>query len=55
MNKYILLQAAAIFFLSNLYLKQDIGSAYVMVDFIWKGLLELWWSRVERELQNTNS
>ena len=35
------LQTAAIFFLSKLYLKQGIGSVYVMVDFICKGYLEL--------------
>ena len=38
MNSYILLQTAAIFFLSSLYLKQGIGSVYVMVGFICKGL-----------------
>ena len=33
MKSYILLQTAApYFFLSNLYLKQDIGSVYVIVD-----------------------
>ena len=52
MKSYILLQTAAIFFLSNLYLKQGIGSVYVMVDFICKGYLELSRTRVERELQN---
>ena len=41
---------AAIFFLSNVYLKQGIGSVYVMVDFICKGYLELIGTRVEREL-----
>ena len=48
----ILLHTAAIFFLSNLYLKQGIASLYVMVDFICKGYLELSGTRVERELQN---
>ena len=37
MNSYILLQMAAIFFLSSLYLKQGIASVYVMVGFICKG------------------
>ena len=37
MNSYILLQTAAIFFLSSLYLKQGIDSVYVMVGFICKG------------------
>ena len=39
MKSYILLQTAAVFFLSNLYLKEEIGSAYAMVDFICKGYL----------------
>ena len=52
MNSYIILQTAAMFFLSKLYLKQGIGSVYVMVDFIWKGYLELSGSWVERELQD---
>ena len=50
MKSYILLQTAAIFFISNLYLKQGIG--LVMVDFICKGYLELSGTRVEGELQN---
>ena len=50
MKSYIQLQTAAIFFLSKLYLKQGIGSVYVMDDFIWKGYLELSGTRVEREL-----
>ena len=37
MNSYILLQTAAIFFPSSLYLKQGIDSVYVMVGFICKG------------------
>ena len=37
MNSYILLQMAAIFFLSSFYLKQGIDSVYVMVGFICKG------------------
>ena len=41
MKSYILLQTEAIFFLSNLYVKQGIGSVYVMVDFICKDYLEL--------------
>ena len=51
MKSYILLQTAAIFFLST-YLKQGIGSVYVMADFICKGCLELSGTQVERELQN---
>ena len=52
MKFYILLQVAALFFLSNFYLKHGIGSMYVMFDFICKGYLELSGTRVERELQN---
>ena len=52
MNSYILLQTAAIFFLSNLYLKQGIGLVYVMIDFICKGYQELRGAWVERQLQN---
>ena len=52
MKSYIQLHMAAIFFLSNLYLKQGISSVYVMVDFICKGYLQLSGTRVERELQN---
>ena len=37
MNSYILLQMAAVFFLSSLYLKQGIDSVYDMVGFICKG------------------
>ena len=37
MNSDILLQTAAMLFLANLYLKQSIGSVYVIVDFICKG------------------
>ena len=37
MLSYMVLQMAAIFFLSSLYLKQGIDSVYVMVDFICKG------------------
>ena len=35
MKSYIPLEMAAIFFLANLFLKQDISSEYVMVDFTW--------------------
>ena len=42
MNSDILLEMAALFYLPNLYLKQDIGMVYVMVDFICMGLLDLW-------------
>ena len=41
MKNSILLQTEAIDFLLNLYLKQGIGSVYVMVDFICNGYLEL--------------
>ena len=37
---------AYFFFLANHYIKHDISSEYVMVDFICKGLLELWGTRV---------
>ena len=49
MNSDVILQTALTFFLSNLCLKQGIGSVYVIVDFICKGKLELWGKRVERE------
>ena len=52
LKRFILLQTAAIFFLSNLYIKHGIGSDDVMVDFICKGYLELSGARVELELQN---
>ena len=50
MKSYKLLNNAAIFFLSKLYLKQGIGSVYVTVDFSCKGYLELSRSPVEQEL-----
>ena len=37
MKSYKPLETAAIYFLSNLCLKQGIGSAYVIVDYICKG------------------
>ena len=37
MKNYIPLEIAVIFFLANLFLKQDISSEYVMVDFISMG------------------
>ena len=52
MKSYILLQTAAIYYLTNLYLKQGIGSLYV------KDVSHLQWlpravkTRVEQELQN---
>ena len=46
MNSDILLQTY--FFYRILY----ISLVYVMVNFICKGLLELWGTRVEREIQN---
>ena len=39
--RYIPLATATLFFLANLYLKQGIGYVYVMVDFIYMGILEL--------------
>ena len=42
MNSDIPLEMAAIFFLANIDLKQDIGLVYVIVDFICMGLLDLW-------------
>ena len=39
MNSDIPMQTAAIFFLTNFYLKQGIGYVYVIVDFICMGLL----------------
>ena len=44
------METAAIFFLANLLLKQGISSEYVMVDFICRGLLDLW--EANRELWN---
>ena len=38
-NSDILLQTAAIFFLTNFYLKQGIGYVYVMVDLVCMGFL----------------
>ena len=34
-------------FLANLNQKQGISSEYDMVDFICKGLLDMWWARTE--------
>ena len=47
MNSDIPLEKATIFFLANLALKQGIRSEYVMVDFIFEGVLELLGMRVE--------
>ena len=47
MNSDKPLETAAILFLANLYLKQDISSNYIMVDLICKGLIGLWGTRVE--------
>ena len=47
MKTYIPLETAAISFLANLFLKQDISSEYVMVDFICMGLLALFGTRTE--------
>ena len=41
MNSDIRLEKAAIFFLSNLYLKQGVAYVNVMVDFICMSLLKL--------------
>ena len=41
MNSDKPLQTAAIFFLTNFYLKQGIGIVHVMVDFIYMGFLKL--------------
>ena len=51
MNSDIQLETAAIFFLSNFYLKQCISRVYIIVDFIWMSLLELQGTRSEK-LQN---
>ena len=48
LNSDIPLETAAIFFLVNLYLKQDISSENAMVDFIYMGLLDLSGSRTEK-------
>ena len=50
---YILLQTAAIFFLSKIYLKQGIVSEYAMIDFICKGYLELSGTQVKRKFLPT--
>ena len=47
MKSYRPLETEAIFFLVNLYLKQGITSAYVMVDFICMGILYLRGARTE--------
>ena len=52
MKSYILLPRQPYFFLSTLYLKQGIGSVYIMVDIICKDCLERSVTRVERTLQN---
>ena len=49
MNSDIPLETAAIFFLANLYLKQGIGSVYVMVDFVFMGLLDLWEAQTKND------
>ena len=51
MKSYIPLETAAIFFLTNQFLKQGISSENVMVDFICMGKLELKGAK-NRELQN---
>ena len=52
MKSYKSLETAAIFYSSKPFLKQGISYVYVMVDFIRISLLELFGSRVERELKN---
>ena len=47
MNSDIPLETAAMFVLANLYLKQVVSSDYVMVDFIYMGLLDQWGPRTE--------
>ena len=47
MKSYMPLETAAIFFLGNLFLKQGIGSEYVMVDFICMGKLGLLGAKTE--------
>ena len=47
MNCGIPLEMAAIFYLADLDLKQGISSDYVMGDFIYTGLLDLWRARFE--------
>ena len=47
MNRDIPLETAAIFFLAKLFLKQGISSEYVMVYFIYMGLLDLRGARTE--------
>ena len=47
MKSYIPLETAAIFFLAKLFLKQDISSEYVMVDFICIGELGLQGAKTE--------
>ena len=47
MKSYIPLETAAIFFLANLFLKQDISSEYVMFDFICMGKLGLQRAKTE--------
>ena len=47
MKSYIPLDTAAIFFLANLFLKQDTSSEYVMVDFICMGKLGLQGAKTE--------
>ena len=44
----ITLETAAIFFLENLFLKQGISMEYVMVNFIFMGLLDLRGARTEK-------
>ena len=41
------MKTEAVFFLANLFLKQDITSEYVIVDFNCMGLLDLWGARTE--------
>ena len=52
MKSYKQQKTVAIFFLSNLYLKQDIGLVYIMVDFICMSLLELQGTQSKQEIQN---
>ena len=47
MKSYIPLKTAAIFFLTNLLLKQGMSTEYVIVDFICMGILGLQGAKTE--------
>ena len=54
MKSYILLETSAKFFLANIFLKQGIGSEYVMVDFICMSLLGLQGAKTENYKMNNS-